>query len=447
MPPARSGVAANSTEVVAALQSDYQIELYADEPSAKRSRAAGGVPSVRSAHDFLWEHQRSAYDLVVYQLGNSSAHDFLWPYLFRYPGLAVLHDAHLHHARAAALLRAGRAGAYRSEFAANHPGAAVDLAELAIQGFDNHIHYRWPMTRLVVDASRVTAVHARLMLEPLRDASPRAALDTIRLGHGERLPPERIAAARANVRTRYGFPDDCVLFGVFGGLSPEKRLPQILEAFAALLPYASGARLLLAGPSVEHYDVAGDVRRLGLADSVSMTGYVEDDQAFVDAVAACDVSLNLRWPTAREVSGPWLQALAAGKPTITVDLAHTADVPALDPRNWTTLHAGSPLHSTPEPAAVAIDILDEDHSLRLAMRRLASDHDLRARLGRAASAWWAAAHSTQGMLEDYRRVIARAIETPAPHPDLPPHLVDDGSARLRPLLEPFGIGADLWGRI
>ena len=30
------------------------------------------------------------------------------------------------------------------------------------------------------------------------------------------------------------------------------------------------------------------------------------------ASRACDVSLNLRWPTAREMSGPWLRALAAG---------------------------------------------------------------------------------------------------------------------------------------
>jgi hypothetical protein len=157
--------------------------------------------------------------------------------------------------------------------------------------------------------------------------------------------------------------------------------------------------------------------------------------------------VNLRWPTAREVSGPWLRALAAGKPTITLDLAHTTDVPALDPRSWTTLHADSSLQAVPEPVTVAIDILDEEHSLRLAMRRLASDRDLRARLGRAAAAWWDTAHSTQGMLDDYQRVIVRALETPAPGPDLPPHLVDDGSARLYSLLEPFGIDAGLWGRI
>lgn len=444
MPPARTGVATASAEVVAALRASHEIDVFADDPSA---RAAGASTAVRSAHDFLWEHRLRRYDLTVYQLGNSSVHDFLWPYLFRFPGLAVLHDAQLHHARAAGLLRVKRTAAYRAEFAANHPEAAADLAELAVKGFDTHIYYNRPMTRLIVEASRVTAVHARLMAGVLRAASPTAAIETIRLGHGKPLSPEQTAAARERVRTRYGIAADSVLFGVLGGLTPEKRLPQVLTSFAALLPHAPGARLLLAGAPAAHYDVAADVQRLGIGSAVTMTGYLEGDDAFTDAVAACDVSVNLRWPTAREVSGPWLRALAAGKPTITIDLAHTADVPALDPRNWAVAHAALSLADPPEPVTIAIDILDEEHSLRLAMRRLAVDGDLRARLGRAAAAYWGRAHSTGGMLDDYRRVIARAIALPSPDPELPPHLQDDGSARLHALLEPFGVRADPWGTI
>ena len=432
MPPARTGIAAVSVATVAALRRTHEIDVYADDAAT---------------HDFLWRHQRQPYDLTVYQLGNSSSHDFLWPYLFRHPGLAVLHDAHLHHSRAAALLRDKRTGAYRDEFAANDPDVCPDAAELAVKGFDSFLYYMWPMTRLIVEASRLTAAHARLSLEALREASPRAALDTIRLGHGGRLPAERIAAARQRVRTRHGIADTSVLFAVCGGLTPEKRLPQVLKAFAALLPFEPDVHLLLAGAPAGHYDLAADVERLGLPATVSITGYLEDEEAFTDTVAACDVSLNLRWPSAREVSGPWLRALASGKPTVTLDLAHTADVPALDPRTWTIAHASLSTDATPDPVTVAVDLLDEDHSLRLAMRRLAADADLRARLGRAASAHWETWHSTDGMIADYERVIARALEAAVPKVALPAHLRADGSARLRALLEPFGMGADLWDTI
>lgn len=447
MAPARTGVAAYSAEVVAGLRAFHEVEVFADEPSARAARGSGPGAAIRSAHDFPWTHRLRPFDLTVFQLGNSSAHDFLWPYLFRFPGLAVLHDAHLQHARAAALLRAGRESDYRTEFTTTHPTASSGMAELAVNGFDSHLFYQWPMTALIVQTSRMTAVHAPLSASDLRDASPAAAIEVIRLGHGDRLSPEQAAVRRARGRRTHGIAEDAVLFGVFGGLTPEKRLPQVLRAFAALRSYEPAARLLLVGAPASHYDTVGEVRQLGIADFVSITGYLENDDAFTDAVAACDVSINLRWPTAREVSGPWLRALAAGKPTITTDLAHTADVPALDPRNWTVHHASHTLDPAPEPVTIAIDIVDEDHSLRLAMRRLASDADLRGRLGRAAAMHWDEAHSTEGMIADYNSVITRAMTLPVPVVDLPAHLRDDGSTTLHALLEPFGIGKDLWGTI
>src|SRR5215203_2462116 len=112
MPPVRSGIAAYSADVLDGLASAHEIDLYVHITQ-------GGDARLRSAHDFVWRQAREPYDLTVFQLGNSSHHDYMWPYLFRYPGLAVLHDVHLHHARAAALLRERRADAYRAEFAAS----------------------------------------------------------------------------------------------------------------------------------------------------------------------------------------------------------------------------------------------------------------------------------------------------------------------------------------
>ena len=356
-----------------------------------------------------------------------------------------MHDAHLHHARAAALLRAGRADDYRQEFTAAHPEATVDLAELAVAGFDTHLYYSWPMTRLVAASSRLTVVHTPLLADALRADAPGAAIEAIHLGHGRRLGAGEAARASARVRDRHAIPPRALLFGVFGGLTPEKRVPQVLEAFGSLLSHAPDARLVLAGAPARHYDVHAHIARLGIAANVTVAGYIDDDRLFDEYVAACDVSINLRWPTAREVSGPWLRALAAGRATITTDLAHMADVPALDPRNW-QLHQGFAGHA-PEPVTIGLDILDEEHSLRLALRRLARDEGLRAQLGRAAVAYWERNHAPARMLDDYRRVIARAATIPVPAPDLPAHLRTDGTAHLDQLLEPFGLPAHVWGKI
>src|SRR6266540_3114326 len=92
-----------------------------------------------------------------------------------------------------------------------------------------------------------------------------------------------------------------------------------------------------------------------------------------------------------------------------------------------------------EHLAVSVDIVDEDHSLHLALDRLASDDKRRALLGKAARAWWNAHHRLELMAADYARIIERAVSLPAPRPALPAHLRDDGTSRLAALTRAVGI--------
>ncbi len=446
-PPVKTGIAGRSAELVDVLRGrGHTIDAYPEE----------------RAHDFPWRRRRQPYDLAVYQFGNSSHHDYAWPYALQYPGLAVLHDTHLHHARGAFLLREKRVNDYRTEFRWSHPDVSPDAAEIAIAGFDSALYYQWPMVRPLIEAARLVAVHgegARLeLLDTL--STPNATtpnfssrIASIRLGEGEPVSPEREARARREVRAKYGISQDAVLFGCFGGLTPEKRIAQILGAFRALLAHAPGARLLLAGAPAAHYDVAA-----AIGPGVTLAGYLDAEADLTDHIAASDVCLNLRWPTARETSGPWLRALAAGKATVITDLVHLTGFASLDPRTWSRLDSGGwraegggwraeggsslPPPSS-DPVCVAIDILDEDHSLRLAMRRLAADADLRERLGRAAREYWTREHSVDAMADDYERVMRDAASRPDPVAGLPAHMRDPGDRHLRALLQPFGLETDL----
>ena len=446
MPPVATGIARCSADLLAVLRNDHEIDVFVDEANITRAPALNlrprtsdprlVHPAPRSAHDFIWQHRKHPYDVIVYQLGNSSHHDYQWPYLFRYPGLVVLHDAHLHHARASCLLRTKRTDDYRAELRANHPEANPSLAELAIAGYDNHLHYFSPMTKLVVERARLTAVHSPVIAERLRRESPNAVVESIRLGHGTAVSDEEAATVGSAIRARHGIPAEALVFGCYGGLTPDKRIPQILGAFAATRAYVPSAHLLLAGALVEHYDLRADVDRLALQPCTTITGYLDSDDDLTAAIAACDVALNLRWPTAREVSGPWLRCLAAGRPTITVDASHLIDVPSLDPRTW--------LATADTPCTVAIDIVDEDHSLRLAMRRLATDAGLRRELGRAGRAYWTAHHSVDRMAGDYHRIIEGAAAIAAGSRSsgwLPDHLLDAGDRTLHGIMREVGLDA------
>ena len=96
-----------------------------------------------------------------------------------------------------------------------------------------------------------------------------------------------------------------------------------------------------------------------------------------------------------------------------------------------------------EAIAVAIDILDEDHSLAVAMRRLALDAGLRADLGAAARRHWASGHTVEHMAADYERAMAAAAAAPAdPGRPLPRHATSDGTTLARRLAGQVGVAVD-----
>jgi glycosyltransferase involved in cell wall biosynthesis len=460
LPPTRSGIAAYSVDILPRLAGRHQIDVFRS-PGPAPGALPPGHPPVFEGHDFTWKHFRAPYDLVVYQLGNARCHEYMWPHLVRYPGLVVLHDGRLLHSRALFLLHRGRADEFRAEFRLNHPGAPPDAAELVIGNLAGTACYFWPMVRVAVQTARLAAVHSPRLAADLADEFG-APVATIRMGVPDPRtgrPGSDVAAARRSaVRARYGVPPAATVFAALGLVTPEKRISPALRALARVARTSPSAHVMLVGGTVDHYDARAEARALGVEDRVTITGYVPDDE--VDAcLEAADACLCLRWPTCRETSASWLRAMAAGKATIVTELAHADDVASLDPRSWTVRAAGSGAAATdvpPRAACVSVDIADEVHSLGLAMKRLAADAGLRAALAAAARDHWRAHHTLAAMTADYERAFAAALDRPVRRPDaplppcrgdrlgapLPPHLVADGTGRLREMAAALGVSID-----
>jgi glycosyltransferase involved in cell wall biosynthesis len=426
MPPSSSGIAAYSAEVLPYLRArGLTVDVYVD-PLQGPDPAQG----VAGAHDFVWRHRRQPYDLVVYQLGNAYCHGYMWGYMFRYPGLVVLHDAQVHQARAKALLGhwIPRRDDYLAEFAANHPDAPPDIGRLIAEGLGGTLFAHWPHVHLLLRAARLSVVHSPGLAARL-SAIHEAPVRAIPMGVADPLAaPGPVTAA--DVRTRHGLAAHHLVIGAFGGLTPEKRLPQLLDAVTSLLPDHPDLHLLLVGTPALHYDVAADAAAHGIADRVHVTGFVPDAELAAHLQAA-DICACLRWPTNGETSASWLRAVAAGRATVITDLAHQAEVPVMHPRGWQNTQA--------PPVAMAVPILDEAPELRAALDQLIRSPQRRARLGAAARDYWRAHHTLDHMADAYVTTIADAMTRPAPHPPLPFHLRDSGGARLAELLAPFGV--------
>lgn len=438
LPPTRSGIADYSLELLPALADRFGIDVFVAS-TAERQEAAPRLPglAVHDAHDFVWRHHTAPYDLTVFQMGNAWCHDYMWPYLFRYPGLVVLHDVHLHHARAWSLLRRRRAADYRAELTFNHPDLPAAAAELALSGFAGPLYYFWPMVRSVVSSARAVAVHNARAAEQLRTTFPEASVTAVRMGVPAPVASDDLVR---ELRRRHGLQPGTTVLAAFGAVTPEKRIDVLLRAFARLRAARANAHLLLVGQTLPHYDVAAAARAAGVQDAVTVTGFA-DAAWLAGYLRLADVAVCLRWPTAGETSASWLRAIAGGRATLVTDLAQQVDVPTLDPRSWTVVHTRATL-AAPEPVAVSIDLLDEDHSLGLALRRLVSDQPLRTALGDAAANHWATHHTIEHMVRDYLGLLVDAARRAAPPAALPAHLRPDGLEHARELLEPFGIGSD-----
>jgi glycosyltransferase involved in cell wall biosynthesis len=414
LPPVRSGIAAYSAELLPLIEGEFIVDCFVES----------------RAHDFVWQHRRNPYDLIVYQLGNAPFHDYMWPYLVSYPGLVVLHDACLHHARARQLLGQRRFDDYRREFWFDHPQAPRDVVEFAVEGLGGPIYYFWPMLRVVMRSARAVAVHNVRIADALRAEYSGAAIEAIRMGVAA-VPADD--AVRTAARRALTLDDRALVFAAFGRVTAEKRIPSVLRAFAALCRSMPEAYLLLVGDAGEYAALDADIAHYDIAGRVRVTGYI-DDQRIEAHLAAADVCLCLRWPSAQETSASWLRCLAAGRPTVITDLAHLAGVPAIEPRNWRRTPG------LPQPVAVRIDILDEAALLERALRRLAEDARLRGELGAAARAWWAAHHTLDAMADDYRQLLKAAAARAAPAPtDLPAHLTNDYTGRVREIADQFGV--------
>lgn len=429
MPPARSGIAAYSEELLPRLRArGVEIDVYAEPPP-------GTAPGGTTARDFVWTARRRPYDLTVYQLGNAACHDYMWGYLFQYPGLVVLHDAQVHQARAQGLLKryVPRRADYLTEFAANHPGAPPDLALLVAAGLGGSLFAHWPHIRLVLQAARLTAVHSTALAAQLH-TEYEVDVDAVPMGVADPLAtPGEVTPA--DLRRRYDLPDDALVVGAFGGVTPEKRLPELLEALATLAAAEPRLHLLVVGAPAAHYDLRADAAARGVLGRVRVTGFVPDAELPAH-LAVADICACLRWPSNGETSASWLRAVAAGRPTIITDLSHQPELPVVDPRSWQPLgRAGE------APIALAVPVLDEKHALVSALESLARSPERRARIGEAARRYWQAHHTLDAMANAYGTLLVRAAGRAAPAVTLPAHLAADVDAPLAALLAPFGLEA------
>jgi glycosyltransferase involved in cell wall biosynthesis len=297
LPPSRSGIADYSELLLPALRERVE-EVVVARPGKRRPRA----------------------DVALYHVGNNpEEHGWIVDALREQPGVVVLHEFVLHHLVAGITIGRGDSEAYVAAMEREF-GVAGHL--LALGSLKNLLPLIWttqperfPLGTAVLDLARGVIVHSHSVEDYARDVGYTGRL--WRIPHPAWEPPDLEPAA---------IPGD-PLVGCFGNLNAYKRIPQLLEAFALLRERRPGARLLLAGATADGFDLDRRIERLGLDDEALLREEYVPEERLWSLMAACDVLVNLRWPTMGETSGAVIRGFSLGKAMLVSDVGWFSELP------------------------------------------------------------------------------------------------------------------------
>jgi glycosyltransferase involved in cell wall biosynthesis len=298
LPPSTSGIADYSALLLPALERLIEVEVV--RPG--RTRPVAGA------------------DVALYHVGNDpDAHAWIVDALRRRPGVVVLHDFVIHHLVAGMTIGRNDGHAYLS---AMERDAGVAGRMLGWGVLEGRVPPLWeirptefPLTGEVLDRATGVIVHSHYVEERVRAQGYDRPL--WRIPHPAWPAPD-VEAERV---------DGAPLFGCFGHLNENKRIPQLLRAFAKFRERHPDSRLLLVGAESPGFDLAGRLERLGLGDDgVIREPYVEEERLWA-LMRSCTACVLLRAPTMGETSGSAIRALSLGKPLVVSDVGWFAELP------------------------------------------------------------------------------------------------------------------------
>lgn len=263
-------------------------------------------------------------DVCLYHLGNNPLHREIYAQALKNPGIAVLHDAVLHHF----FLGCEDEQEYVAEFVYNYGHWNRDLAhELwrrRARSAADPEYFRYPMIKRVVERSRAVIVHNPRAAALVQEHAPGATVHEIPLlftPPADMPPPSDVIRYRA----RLGVAQHTLLAGVFGHLRESKRLLAILRALQRAR-HSADVKLLVAG-DIASSDLARAAEPLFRDDpNVLRIGHL-DDREFWLAASAVDACINLRYPMAGETSAIAIRMMGLGKPVLVSSGEETSRFP------------------------------------------------------------------------------------------------------------------------
>lgn len=344
--PQRSGISDYSEDLLPFLGKGAEIDLFTEEDVPPTNSEIIENFTMLPYPEFERCHQQRPYDLCLYQMGNNPKyHRYMDALIQAYPGIVTLHDYALQHFYVELLGEENRLDEYTQWMETYYGDIGRKIADNFSCGIlHDYVFYQFPLFQRVVMPSLGTIVHNSYVKNKILQYDPSLPVEMIHMGV---ILPDLQQYRGQELRKKYQIPQDRFVIGTYGYISPGKRIPELLGAFAEFAKEVPEAVCLLVGHLVEPEELPGFdmrklIRELGIEDKVIITGFTPYDQ-FFDYIALSDACVNLRHPTVRATSANILKIMAFAKPILISDLCESLDLP-------TTCCIKIPLNETEEDA-------------------------------------------------------------------------------------------------
>ncbi|MEO0206718.1 MAG: hypothetical protein ABIL22_08625, partial [candidate division WOR-3 bacterium] len=155
IPPAHSGIAEYTRNVVKHLAENFEIDVFIGEKPAPAE-----ANNIFHHVEFAWKNVRDPYQVIIYQMGNNEIHDFEYSYIGCYPGILVLHDIILYQARSKYLLKNSLLKEYEEEMRYCHGYSGSRMAQISLKyPIPPLVDLNFSMNKLLIENSLAVGVH------------------------------------------------------------------------------------------------------------------------------------------------------------------------------------------------------------------------------------------------------------------------------------------------
>jgi glycosyltransferase involved in cell wall biosynthesis len=321
LPPARSGIADYSAELLSALAQHYEIVLIVDQEKVDIATIGVEFP----IRDAAWLRANAGtIDRVVYQMGNSQFHDYMRELMIEVPGTVVLHDFFL--GGFFDWLEQVDIASQDWTLALYHSHGYMAVRERYRDAEVAKIRY--PVNLDIVQTAQgiiVHSEHARMLASQWLGRGLAATWKVI-----SHLRARDDQWPRAAARKVLGLPQDAFILCSFGRLDPVKLNHRLIEAFlASSLVRDAECYLIFVGEDRGDYGtrLREIIRANRPSDRIRITGWA-DPTHFQQYLAAADLAIQLRTGSRGETSGAVLDCLAAGVPLVVNAHGSVAELPS-----------------------------------------------------------------------------------------------------------------------